>query len=104
MGFPVTTTEGETVQIVDKEGDNVLIAEDGRKFAPTLDALVSAEVEGSEAVEVEDDSPDATASAVELAEAEGVDLSEVEGSGEDGRILKSDVEATVEAEDDLDAA
>jgi len=35
---------------------------------------------------------DATAGAQELAEQEGVDLSEVEGSGEGGRITKADVE------------
>ena len=37
----------------------------------------------------------ATPSAVALAEEAKVDLSEIEGSGDDGRIVKSDVEARV---------
>jgi pyruvate/2-oxoglutarate dehydrogenase complex dihydrolipoamide acyltransferase (E2) component len=36
---------------------------------------------------------DATSGAVDLATAEGVDLSQVEGSGEGGRIVKADVES-----------
>lgn len=40
---------------------------------------------------------DATDGAVELAEAEGLDLSKVKGTGEDGRVTKSDVEAYIEA-------
>lgn len=39
---------------------------------------------------------DATDAAQELADAEGVDLSRVKGSGADGRITKADVEAAVE--------
>jgi pyruvate/2-oxoglutarate dehydrogenase complex dihydrolipoamide acyltransferase (E2) component len=37
----------------------------------------------------------ATDAAVELAHERGIDLAEIEGSGADGRILKSDVEAAV---------
>jgi len=37
----------------------------------------------------------ATAAAMEFAEATGLDLSEVSGSGRDGRITKGDVEAFV---------
>ncbi len=40
----------------------------------------------------EEDEFSATPAAEELAEAEGVDLSEVEGSGVDGKILVSDVQ------------
>ena len=43
------------------------------------------------------DEPDATAAAESLAAEEGVDLSSVEGSGQDGRVLVSDVEAAAEA-------
>lgn len=39
---------------------------------------------------------DATDTAVELAEEHGVDLTKVEGTGADGRILKSDVEAVIQ--------
>ena len=35
---------------------------------------------------------EATDAAVELAEEEGVDLSEIEGTGSDGKVLKSDVQ------------
>jgi len=40
-----------------------------------------------------DAGPDATDAARELADAEDVDLSDVDGTGERGRILKSDVES-----------
>lgn len=40
---------------------------------------------------------EATSAAEKLAESEGVDLAQVEGTGEDGRIVKSDVEAAVGA-------
>ena len=51
--------------------------------------------------EIADDSDnseevDATDSARELAEQEGVDLASVDGTGKDGRVLKSDVEAAAE--------
>lgn len=40
---------------------------------------------------------DVTPAAAELAEAEGIDLSALEGTGKEGRILKSDVEAAIKA-------
>jgi len=40
---------------------------------------------------------DVTPAAAELAEAEGVDLAALEGTGKEGRILKSDVEAAIKA-------
>lgn len=45
------------------------------------------------------DEPDATVAAIGLAESLGVDLSEVEGSGVEGRITKPDVEAFLENAD-----
>lgn len=45
--------------------------------------------------EKEESTIDATDTAVELAEEHDIDLSEVKGSGTDGRILKSDVEALI---------
>lgn len=45
--------------------------------------------------------PEATSAAEELAAEKDVDLSEVEGSGEEGRILKSDVQEA--ASDEVDA-
>lgn len=41
---------------------------------------------------------DATDAAIELAAEAGIDITTLEGTGEDGRILKSDVEHAVEAE------
>lgn len=46
----------------------------------------------------DDAEDDATESAVELAEANGLDLSTVEGSGAGGRITKGDVEAALNDE------
>lgn len=46
------------------------------------------------------ESVNATDAAVELAAEHGIDMADVEGTGEDGRILKSDVEAAVEAAGD----
>ena len=40
---------------------------------------------------------DVTPAAAELAEAEGIDLATLEGTGKEGRILKSDVEAAIKA-------
>jgi pyruvate/2-oxoglutarate dehydrogenase complex dihydrolipoamide acyltransferase (E2) component len=42
----------------------------------------------------------ATDGAIKLADEEGIDLSTVEGSGENGRIVKGDVEAAVAARDE----
>lgn len=39
--------------------------------------------------------PDATPAAAELAQEEGLDLTTIEGTGKEGRILKSDVEAAI---------
>jgi pyruvate/2-oxoglutarate dehydrogenase complex dihydrolipoamide acyltransferase (E2) component len=46
----------------------------------------------------QDLSPSATPAAAAHAEATGVDLSTVEGTGQDGKILKSDVEAAAPPE------
>ena len=42
---------------------------------------------------------DATATAVQLAEEAGINLSTIEGSGKEGRILKSDVAAAIKAQE-----
>lgn len=47
--------------------------------------------------EPDEEEVDATSAARELAVEEGVDLAGIEGTGNDGRVLKSDVEAAVEA-------
>lgn len=45
---------------------------------------------------------EATPAAEAAAEKAGVKLDEIEGSGEEGRVLKSDVEAAAEAADDAE--
>jgi pyruvate/2-oxoglutarate dehydrogenase complex dihydrolipoamide acyltransferase (E2) component len=55
-------------------------------------------VDGTEAPTEEPEQkapPVATANAVKLAEEKGIDLSEVEGTGVNGTIVKKDVEAAV---------
>lgn len=61
-------------------------------------ALQEAEPEAPPAKPPAPSGPDATEGAVALAEAEGVDLSEVKPTREDGRIEKKDVEAFLEAQ------
>ena len=52
------------------------------------------EVEGD--VETETQTINATDSALELANEHGVDLTQVVGTGADGRVLKSDVQAAID--------
>lgn len=62
----------------------------------TIGALVPVEEEEPPYEEMVDElvnEVNATPAAIELAEEMGVDLSEVEGTGKDGSILKGDVEA-----------
>lgn len=54
-------------------------------------------VEVVDAAKVATEDIDVTPAAAELAEAEGIDLATLEGTGKEGRILKSDVEAAVKA-------
>lgn len=51
------------------------------------------------AAEPEEGGDNATAGAVALAEAEGVDLSDVEGTGAGGRVTKADVENYIASQD-----
>jgi hypothetical protein len=69
MAYPAQTVEGETIQVVEKrvgDGTNsinttVLVADDGRLFAPTPNGLRVVEIA------VEDDGADADVSEVETA-------------------------------------
>lgn len=71
----------DIAQALIKSGDAVGVREHETNVQPPPET----KVEVSEAV-------DATDAARELAEKEDVDLSGVEGTGADGRVLKSDVE------------
>ena len=70
---------------------------------PKAEAKVEEPTEAPEA-EATDETPaaeaaeiDVTPAAAELAEEEGIDLTTLEGTGKDGRILKSDVQGAIKA-------
>ena len=67
-------------------------------------AAAEEETVEEEAAEEEVEEIAVTGAARELAEEHGLDLAAVEGTGEDGRILKSDVEAAVEVAEEAEAA
>jgi pyruvate/2-oxoglutarate dehydrogenase complex dihydrolipoamide acyltransferase (E2) component len=83
-----TTSAGSLVPIVDHPlaPENI---EGGEENPAAISEDYGADVE---APSEEDDGPNATAGAVELAEENGVDLSSVEGTGSGGRVTKADVE------------
>ncbi|MGH7540069.1 MAG: 50S ribosomal protein L21 [Gemmatimonadota bacterium] len=64
-----------------------------RKTAPKAEKAPKAEVAPDEAPDAE--AIDVTDVARELAEEHGIDLASLEGTGKDGRILKSDVEKAI---------
>lgn len=81
----------------------------GRRFETAggevdLDALGLSDTEQNELaarhwIEPVEPEVDATDAARELAEAEGIDLTAVEGTGADGRIVLGDVRALIDDED-----
>ncbi len=62
------------------------------EHAPDARPLTRAEIK---ATSKPADEIEATEGAIELAEEKGIDLSGIEGSGEDGRIVKDDVKAAL---------
>lgn len=78
-------------------------AEKAETAKPKPEAKVEEPTEAPEA-EAANDTPaaetaeiDVTPAAAELAEEEGIDLTTLEGTGKDGRILKSDVQGAIKA-------
>lgn len=61
----------------------------------SVEVVDAARVAEGDAGAMDADAVDATPAAVELAQDEGIDLASIEGSGKEGRILKSDVEAAI---------
>ena len=97
--------EGTLAAIVVEEGsENVavgtviaMLAEDGEDVgdvsAPAADSAPAPSPEPSPAPAASDDGPAATPTARKLAEANGIDLASIEGTGPGGKITKGDVEA-----------
>lgn len=79
---PATTLppEGEAAQSLPESDHPAALADAGRS-------------EGQDESQTTPDGVDATEAAQKAADEHGVDLSEVDGSGKDGRVLKADVEA-----------
>jgi hypothetical protein len=93
--------EGELgiAEIAQRRADEKAEAESSKSMAPRLPDSEREALEAAEAVE-DEEQPEATPAAAELAVEEGVDLSEVEGSGQEGRILKADVEEAAASDED----
>lgn len=70
-----------------------------QELADEKEEAADEEENGADVAPEDSEAPEATEAAVELAEEKGVDLSQVEGSGKDGKIIKSDVEAVAEEND-----
>jgi pyruvate/2-oxoglutarate dehydrogenase complex dihydrolipoamide acyltransferase (E2) component len=81
--------QGVDVEELAKEGGS---GKEGR----VIKADVEEKADEEQAEEESEEQAGATAPAKELAEELGIELSEVEGTGADGRITKSDVEAYAE--------
>ena len=85
-----------------KGGKKVLMA---RRYADTLSQLGHGTYEdkmltgGKLAVPAVDDEPLVSEAVAEFAKEHGVDIEKVVGTGKDGRIKKSDVEAIIAAQD-----
>ena len=77
MGEPVTLYKGGESLVVYGKAQGAQMIERGWGFAPSAAPI------------------DATDSAIKLAEANGIDLSAVSGTGANGRITKSDIEALI---------
>jgi pyruvate/2-oxoglutarate dehydrogenase complex dihydrolipoamide acyltransferase (E2) component len=94
------TAASEAVEAKAKEArdDDLATADDAEHVAEAREAGAEALAKTPEDDESgeSDGQPEATPAAAELAEEKGVDLTEVEGSGQDGRIVKADVEKAAE--------
>jgi len=87
---------GESVKPAERRKPEAKVEKKAEKAEkkPEAKAERKAEAKGQEAASA---AIDVTPAAAELAEAEGIDLTALEGTGKEGRILKSDVEAAIKA-------
>jgi large subunit ribosomal protein L21 len=87
---------GESVKPAERRKPEAKVEKKAEKAEkkPEAKAERKAEAKGQEAASA---AIDVTPAAAELAEAEGIDLMALEGTGKEGRILKSDVEAAIKA-------
>jgi pyruvate/2-oxoglutarate dehydrogenase complex dihydrolipoamide acyltransferase (E2) component len=84
------TGETETVEVPYAPGPEITIK---------VDADEAAAASADDSADVAGDDLNATQGAIDLADEESVDLSQVTGTGEGGRITKSDVDAFLDARD-----
>jgi pyruvate/2-oxoglutarate dehydrogenase complex dihydrolipoamide acyltransferase (E2) component len=95
-GWPVDAVTGGPLALSEEQREG--LAGDGISGEAVLThrgeiiAITAEEGEGEGAPEV-----DATDSAVQLAKAHGIDLSQVEGTGQDGRVTQPDVQKAIDA-------
>ena len=75
-------------------------APEAKAEAPTKEAAPAAEAPTAEAVGEALEAVDITPAAAELARENALDVSGLEGTGKDGRILKSDVEKAIKQRDE----
>ncbi|WP_338302567.1 2-oxo acid dehydrogenase subunit E2 [Erythrobacter sp. Dej080120_24] len=88
---------GKVIAILAEEGEDVdAVGKGGADAAPTA-APAPAPAPAASAPATRDEGPAATPTARRLAEANGVDLGSIEGTGPNGKITKGDVESVIEA-------
>lgn len=98
MRIQVDRSRFGTRRLVRRDGGEVRVAEfDDQGYAEVEDDFGRALIEEVDGIR-EASAVEVTDAAREMAREQGVDLTGVEGSGEDGRILKSDVEDATEEE------
>ena len=109
MSFPVETVDGETVlietKITDANGSVTLIAEDGRAFEPSMDALlVQLKEVGAAAGKLADKASEALGEVAEAAKEVADEVGDVIEAGGDviEAVLDDPVEAVKDVIDFLD--
>jgi len=79
--------------------DEPVAAVEVEEAAPAVEEAAPTVEEAAPTVETAGEDYDITAAARTLAEEHGIDLATIEGSGKDGRILKSDIDKAIKAQE-----